>query len=641
MIVPAHLAIAGAYYVIPAVLLRLATRYDVPGRRLFPLGAAFVLSGGIGHTLEAFDSPIAVNWHWVTAGISWAFAGVLISRGGVLLRRIAIIDRIFAVAPIGLAVFESAIAADGRKDLRVLSISPQGRADSNGQLVPGRLLGEELPGHRNRLLAEYLAAFDKPILNRVIRHEDDRDRGVGGYFQQSIVPLGRDALLFAWLDVSDREESAQQLKETQAALRHQANHDTLTDCLNRYAISKISDDEAHGVLMINLDRFKAVNDSMGYSVGDLLLKWVAMRIQACLGTELFARYGGDEFVAIADRSVGLRGLCDLAEEIVDSVSRPYQFGREEIRVGCSVGVADGSAGGLDAQVEAAGLALRVAKADRDGPRVVPWDKGQIERTRRNERIGLALRSEVASGSPRFELHYQPIISFSNPQHTEGAEALLRWNSPSLGPVPPNDFIPIAEQLGEMRGISDWVINEAADAIARWTHLSISINLSSPDLERSGFLRRLHESFQARGADISHLGLEITERTIARDWLYLLEVLSELQASRVSIKVDDFGTGYSGLESLLKIVTKISALKIDRGLIPEDANDHGRVGLVKGIVEIAKGCGLHTVAEGVETHEQFCLLRDMGIDAAQGWLFARAMPADEFERWLKGRAEFQE
>ncbi|MGZ4201194.1 MAG: EAL domain-containing protein [Thermoleophilaceae bacterium] len=425
---------------------------------------------------------------------------------------------------------------------------------------------------------------------------------------------------------------------TEYELRRRALADPLTGLANRALLmSQLERELRHAVrmharvciLMLDLDRFKFVNDTLGHEMGDALLRQVAGRLTACVRDEdLVARVGGDEFVVISTRMDSERAVAEVGHRIVETLSKPFEVSGHEVVTSASVGVAVAETGEESASdlVRDADSAMYRAK-EMGGGRLELFDLGLRERLLERASIEHDLRHALERDE--LELHYQPLVDLTSAR-TVGFEALLRWRHPERGLVPPNDFISIAEETGLIIPIGSWVLRAACAQLARWEEpVYLSANLSAlqvvPDLvdEVEGLLER----YMLRPA---RLVLEITE-SLVLDPL-TKPTVARLRALGVQVALDDFGTGYSSLGSLQRF--PLDVVKLDRELIKSLDEESGSA-VLAAAVELGRALGLNVVAEGIETQLQLAKVRELGCDLGQGFLFAKPLPVQEADRFLRG------
>lgn len=424
-------------------------------------------------------------------------------------------------------------------------------------------------------------------------------------------------------------------KNSERRISYLAHNDVLTGLLNRAKFTEHLKQSAtrlerYGspfcVLYLDLDQFKAVNDSRGHLVGDRLLAQVSRRIRAELReADLAARLGGDEFAILLSSNCDVDGAGQLARRLVESISQPYQFGDDILTIGTSIGIAIAPADGTrpDHVLRNADLALYRAKAEGRG--TFRFFERQMDSDVRERRL-LELELARALGEGEFVLHYQPLVSADHGK-LSGFEALLRWNHPVRGPVPPSEFIPIAEQTGLIRQIGDWTIQEACRAAARWPgEIGVAVNLSAKHFQMSNIAAVVRESLAASQLPPGRLELEITEGLLIDNADDVLAKLAEIKALGVTIALDDFGTGYSSLSSLLKF--PFDKIKIDRSLVSASSTDMVSRDVLRSIAALGRALKVGITAEGVETQEQVDFLRDIDCAELQGFYFAR--PLGEFD-----------
>ena len=412
-------------------------------------------------------------------------------------------------------------------------------------------------------------------------------------------------------------------------ITHLAHHDALTGLANRAQfqqrlVGTIGSGAPVAVLLIDLDHFKEVNDTLGHPVGDALLRETANRLRACARpADLIARLGGDEFALILVDHAGKADIKALAGSILALANAPHLIDGQSIRVAASVGIALASGAGDDPDevFKRADIALYVAKArSRGGFRFFEpaMETGVKERQ--------ALRHDLADALARgeFSLAYQPIVDLAT-NSVCSFEALLRWTHPVRGPVTPDQFIAIAEETGQIVEIGDWVLRTACAEAARWpSSVSVAVNLSTKQFGSGDLIERIDAALSWSGLDPSRLELEITESVLLNDSRANLLTLKRLGAMGIRIALDDFGTGYSSLGYLQRFA--FSKIKIDRSFIAGlPANDESQV-IVRSVIGLGQSLGMRVTAEGVETAAQLDWIRT-GCDEAQGYLIGRPIAAD--------------
>ena len=391
------------------------------------------------------------------------------------------------------------------------------------------------------------------------------------------------------------------------------------------------------LLVVDLDRFRHINDSLGHEIGDRVLLDVAQRIQGCLREEdVLARLGGDQFaimVSPADSSAAET----TARRVLNVVAQPCSLEGAQFTLTCSIGVALAPSHGhtADELVRHAEAAMRAVKSAGRANYRVHQARAEVDR-RSHMRLDHAMRQALVSG--RFRLHYQPQVSMDDGRIT-GAEALLRWRDPEMGEVPPARFIPVAEDSGFIVPIGDWVLSQAVRQLALWHSrglgIPIAVNVSALQFQQGHFVDRVASVLAVSGVPPQLLELELTESILVHDADEALNRLHALARLGVRMSIDDFGTGYSSLAYLKRF--PIDKLKIDRSFISGLPDDDRDAGIVRAIVQMARALGMKVIAEGVETEAQRRFLHDAGCDEFQGYLFAPALDALSFEQRLPAAA----
>ncbi|MCC0807216.1 EAL domain-containing protein [Methylobacterium sp. W2] len=475
---------------------------------------------------------------------------------------------------------------------------------------------------RHRHKAGHYAWIEASI--RVVRDEPDP---------------GRVIYVAALRDVTAR-------REAEAQVRHMALHDALTGLPNRTLFrDRLEQAITHArrartcfaVLACDLDRFKAVNDSLGHPAGDALLRVVAERMRAVLRPyDTLARFGGDEFAIVLTYLDAVVDVGDLADRLIAAVSEPVDLDGQSVEVGISIGmtVATERDRDPDELFKRADIALYEAKAaGRNTYREFEPNAGARIATRGQ----LALDMKEALRAHEFHLVYQPVID-AGTGAVVSFEALMRWRHPTQGEVAPGAFIPVAEEMGLIVPLGAWALHEACREATSWpAHIRVAVNVSVVQLRRAGFEATVMAALAGSGLPAARLKLEVTESVLMQDAEVVIASLHRLRAIGVLIALDDFGTGYSSLSYLRRF--PFDKIKIDRAFI-RDIADPDAAAIVRAVVSIGERLGMGIVAEGVETVEQLDLVRQEGCTQVQGFLFSPPLPPDAARRYIERVAQHQ-
>ncbi len=387
------------------------------------------------------------------------------------------------------------------------------------------------------------------------------------------------------------------------------------------------------VLFLDLDRFKAINDSLGHAVGDELLRQAAERLRTAIRKEdTVARIGGDEFVILMAEIGDAENAAGIASKVLAALRVPFVIDEHELSVSASCGIAISPADGAEASVllQRADTALYQCKADGGGGYRL-FDREIDRRAHARLQLEQGLRRAIERGE--FLLHYQAQIDLASGTLT-GAEALVRWQHPEGRLVSPGEFIPLAEDTGYIGAIGEWVLREACTEALRWPRaLRVSVNVSARQLTQLDFTATVREILDETGLPPGRLEIEITESAFMSDPARAIATLEELQELGIQIAIDDFGTGYSSLGQLKRL--PLQRLKIDKTFVQDVPEDPNEVVIVEAILGLARQLDRIVVAEGVETEGQLAFLRERGCDEAQGYLIAKPVPAAEFRALLSG------
>jgi diguanylate cyclase (GGDEF)-like protein len=379
---------------------------------------------------------------------------------------------------------------------------------------------------------------------------------------------------------------------------------------------------ACAILFLDLDGFKPVNDTFGHPKGDAVLRAVAKRLVTEVGAAgHVGRMGGDEFAIVVPDAQSRTKVEQMAQRIIDSIKEPYDIDGTSIQIGVSIGCAFGPLDGatIDDLILKADLALYEAKGEGRG--IARYFSSELQ-SEKEDRAQLETELRNALASNQFHLAFQPLVSAKN-QKVTGFEALIRWNHPKRGLVPPGIFIPVAEEIGIMPAIGEWVIEEACRAAASWPdNISVALNVSPKQIVLPNLPNVVSEALARHKVQGNRIELEVTEGVFLGDNGPTLDVLKRLRQLGVGIALDDFGTGYSSIGYLNKAI--FHKLKIDGSFVREAGTRPENVAIIQSIVQLAQSFRMSVTAEGVETPEDFERMRELGCDTIQGYLFGRPL-----------------
>jgi diguanylate cyclase (GGDEF)-like protein/PAS domain S-box-containing protein len=510
--------------------------------------------------------------------------------------------------------------------------------------VVGRNLGFLIPprfNHHQKYSREFFLSPGK----KLVGHDGEfcalRKDGREFPMEINLSPLEtREGLIVtaAIRDVSER-------KGYEAQLDYLANHDRLTELPNcilmgdRLSQALLNADRHRrqvAVLFLDLDNFKFINDSLGHDRGDRLLKIFAERLTASVQAgDTVARQGSDNFVIVLPELAESEDAFLVAQKIQTAVNQPVEIDAQLIEITCCIGICLYPKDGKDAQTLLEKAELAVAHAKEQGPKTLQFFTDEL-----NNRVVTGMTMERclrrALENDELSVHYQPQVDLISGRIT-GVEALLRWQSPDLGLIPPSEFIPLAEETGLIIAIGEWVLRTAALQSRKWQDaglapLTMAVNLSPRQFWYPGISRTITEVLHDSGLEPHQLDLEITESMVMRDVENAIAMMKELKSLGVQISMDDFGTGYSSLSQLKRF--PFDKLKMDISFVREVTFDPGSAAIAKTIVAMAHNLNLRVIAEGVETEGQLSSLRAHGCDEMQGFYFSRPLPADEIEQMLR-------
>lgn len=448
--------------------------------------------------------------------------------------------------------------------------------------------------------------------------------------------------LFVVLVVRMSMHTVQHVNHTMALERHHALHDSLTNLPNRLmlmtrinqAIAEAQEqDKTVAILILDLNRFKDVNDTLGHHCGDRLLVELSPRLHSAIGPmDMVARLGGDEFGFVLE-GVTAEQACAVSKRILEVVDQPFIVEGHSLGIGGSVGIAMYPEHGVERQLlmQHADVAMYEAKRNSKGYAVYEegFDKYSLERLK----IIASLRDTMLP--EQLSIYYQPKISLKDGRVC-GLEALLRWQHPNLGMIPPDDFIPVAERAGIMRQITLWVFRNVLIQVEQWQalgmHLNVSVNLSASNLGDDSLPQDIHEILDTHRVAPSGITLEVTESSMMAHPALAQEILNKLNAFGLLFSIDDFGTGYSSLAYLKSLPA--SEIKIDKSFVLDMIRDETDAVIVHSTIGLAHNMGYRVVAEGVENAETLELLQVLGCDEVQGFYFSEPMEAEDIPAWVR-------
>jgi len=531
--------------------------------------------------------------------------------------------------PQGLVVYDKAarITVCNKRYIEMFGLSPE--VAKPGLSMQGLIAHRKETGSFDGDVDEFCNAIMRNVALGKVTHQVS-EAPDGRAIQIINQPLESGGWVATIEDVTERKRSEEQIA-------HLAHYDALTDLPNRvlfreqleHALNQVQSGEQLAVLYIDIDEFKSVNDALGHSVGDELLKAVAGRLRSCLReTDLAARLGGDEFAIIQTAVRNPSETTHLVERIYRAIREPYECGSHLITTDASIGIAlaSGHNSDLDQLLRNADLAMYAAKSA--GRRTYRFFKPDMEaQVTARHVLEMDLRQAISDGA--LEVHYQPCISLRDNRIT-GCEALLRWRHSERGMISPAEFIPIAEETGLINQLGEWVLTTACAEATTWPDdIRLAVNVSPVQFKSGTLALKILAALAASGLPAGRLELEITEAVLIRDDEAALAILHQLRAIGVRIALDDFGTGYSSLSYLQRF--PFDKIKIDRCFVDDIAEPDGSSCIVQAVVNIAAARDMTTTAEGVETKQQMELLRALGCAEMQGYLFSQAKPAVEIKQ----------
>jgi diguanylate cyclase (GGDEF)-like protein len=431
-------------------------------------------------------------------------------------------------------------------------------------------------------------------------------------------------------------------RESEQRIAYLAKHDPLTGLSNRaffadqleLELSRAARGQRFALLTLDLDRFKEVNDTLGHWYGDKILQQVAERLGKVVRQgDLVTRRGGDEFAILQTALRSPREAATLAARVLKSLSRPYKVEGHSLLIAATVGIAVAPRDGSAAEELLKNSDLALYRAKRDGRGTFRFfNKGMDADLQRRRLVEAELRAAVENH--QFELYYQPILTLADGK-VAGFEALIRWHHPERGLVPPQEFIPVAEETGLIIPIGEWVLRQACRDAADWPEgAKVSVNVSPAQFKRGDLVQQVKDALAGASLPASRLELEMTETALLDDEEWVRAVLHQLREAGVGLAMDDFGTGYSSLAYLRRFL--FSRIKIDRGFVADLAHASDARAIVAATVRLANDLGIATTAEGVETLEQRRILETFGCSAIQGYLIGKPIPSAQARKLLETR-----
>ncbi|MHC1724995.1 MAG: putative bifunctional diguanylate cyclase/phosphodiesterase [Syntrophobacteraceae bacterium] len=526
------------------------------------------------------------------------------------------------------------------------------RVFSPARLTAGTI-GEVFSGEVSQLIMDRLARAITSGEMQFFEHKFQLDENTY-YYDWRIVNSGKDEALAIVRDITER-------KRTEERIFRLAYHDLLTGLLNRnsfkdHLAQAVAHAQRHGryvaTLFLDLDRFKRINDTFGYKVGDLLLQAVAARIQDCVRksdkmarhvagewSQSVSRLGGDEFTILLPEINHIQDTAKVAKRILEAVSRPQIIAGHEIFITGSMGITVYPLDGADPDTLLKNADAAMYSAKEQGRNNFQFYSESMNASSFKR---LALENALRKALDREELsiHFQPQVNINSGQVT-GMEGLLRWEHPEIGRVSPADFIPLAEETGLIVPIGEWVLCKACIQNKMLQDLGlpskrVSVNISSVQFRPGSLVKAVTHALDISGLDPSCLELELTESALMKNMEESSQILHELKSMGLRVAIDDFGTGYSSLAYLTRFPLDI--LKIDRSFIRDIPADQDNAAIATAIIAMAHSLNLEVIGEGVETEEQLLFLQKQGCDAVQGYYFSPALPVDELKKYLEREPE---
>lgn len=504
----------------------------------------------------------------------------------------------------------------------------------NGDLVAERATGGPLLGP---IIRDSHPLYDAGVIVGRVEFE----RSLRPQLTQSFMVFVLSGLLGAGIFIALRAVPLRVLRRVIERASFLASHDALTDLPNRalfqeWMVHTMADVERDGtpaaVLFLDLDHFKEVNDLLGHAAGDELLKQVGERMSEALRqNDVLSRLGGDEFAIIQKRIAQPEGAAQLAQRLIAILSEPFDLSGQEAMIGASIGITicePGRQADPSHLLQQADMALYRAKSGGRGNYQF-FEEDMNRRLLERKTMEVDLRRALAKG--QLQLHFQPQIDLSS-NRLIGVEALIRWNHPEQGWIPPDRFIPLAEETGLILPIGEWVLTTACRQALAWPSLKVAVNVSPVQFRRGDLVAVVRHALEDTGMDAGRLELEITEGVLLQDTEATIATLTALKELGVKIAMDDFGTGYSSLSYLRRF--PFDKIKIDRSFIADMGHDKDADSIINAVISLGRALGMKSNAEGVETIEQADLLRAQGCEEVQGFYFGRPMAGEQIDALLQ-------
>ena len=598
-----------------------------------PLSAAMFYAGGLYYAVFGFVLlPFFVALKFISDRLRRTLLDAVIAN-----RDVGLIARRFDTAlnnmPHGLAMFDAdqRLVVINRRLIEIFGLADGN--DRSGQTVgefvrEGADAGKILRSEVDQFTADFEARLIARRTDNFVTQSQD-----GRTLSLAFQPMENGGSVVVIEDITAR-------RAAEAKINRLARFDTLTGLPNRAHMGELMQEalaaagpKPCAVLFIGLDGFKQVNDTLGHQRGDILLRSVADRLRRILrDTDLVARFGGDEFVILQRPVAGRDDAAAFAERIVGAISGNYDVEGNQVIVGATLGIAmsPADANSVDHLLKIADMALYWAKQDQKGSHCF-FEASMDARAHARRTLELDLRRALATGA--FEVHYQPIINLKK-KRLATCEALLRWPHPERGMVSPSEFVPVAEDMGLIIELGEWVLRQACQACALWPDdVRVAVNLSVKQFKNSDLVQTIKRAVTEAKLEPSRLEVEITESLLLQDTVTTRDTLLAIRQLGVRVSLDDFGTGYSNLSYLQSL--PLTKIKIDRSFVPESETDERSLVLLRGMANLGAELGLAVTVEGIETPGQLdMVMAEAAVTEAQGFLFSPAIPAREIKMLLE-------